>query len=343
MNPFQTRLIDAAAHGALILTSNKRLARHLSVAFDSVMQQQGHSVWPTPQIISLDGWLSCCLAEMDESWRLLDRFPAQRLWEQLIEEDSAESELELLQLSSTADKAQEAHQLLTEYQCQLDGLSLTDDQQAFLRWQRKYQDICRQQQWIDRSEIPTYVYYAITEGQIRLPRQILLAGFDQWSPTLQGLQDVADGQGAQVLKVQPEPLAAAQIHRHSCNDSRQEVEQAARWARNLLEQGVESIGVVVPDLSQRRSQIERIFRAQIDPAASIALSAEESAFSLSLGSLLKETGPIHAALEILSAGFRMTTDQASFLLRTPYLGGSLSESDKRAKLDVWIRSFRQQS
>ena len=342
MNDFHARLVKAAAAGALILTANKRLARHLRCAFDSAMQGLGKTVWPTPLMVSLDGWLSRSLAALDESRHLLDGFPALRLWEQLIEEESAGSELELLQLSATARKAQEAHQLLSAYRCRLEGRALTEDQRVFQQWRRRYQERCRQQQWLDRADLPELIFAAIREGRLAVPRQVLLAGFDQWSPVLQGLREAVEQQGGQLLDIQPEAQPAAAVQRLACSDARQEIEQAARWARQLLEQGVAAIGVVVPDLQMRRQRIERVFRDQIDPAASVALGEDESAFSLSLGAPLKELGPIHAALEILGAGFRLSIDQAGFLLRTPYLGGSQSEADQRAKLDVWLRSFRRQ-
>lgn len=343
MNNSQNRLIEAASIGALILTSNKRLARHLLAAFDRKMQEQGKSVWPTPQIVSFDGWLSRCLAELGESWRLLDGFPALRQWEQVIDEDAAGSELELLQLSATARKAQEADQLLTEYSCQVDSRWLTEDQKAFQRWRQRYQDIRQKNQWLDRAELPTLINSAMQEGRLDLPQQVMLAGFDQISPALLGLRKTVEAQGGKAQVVQAQPHPAAKIQQYPCTDSRQEIEQAARWARHLLEQGAESIGVVVPDLQKQRSCIERVFRAQIDPASSIALTEDESAFSLSLGSPLADAGPIHAGLEILATGFHISIDQASFLLRTPYLGGSQSESDSRARLDAWIRSFRQQT
>ncbi|NOY14085.1 MAG: hypothetical protein GXP51_10585 [Deltaproteobacteria bacterium] len=113
-------------------------------------------------------------------------------------------------------------------------------------------------------------------------------------------------------------------------------------ARGLLDRGADSIGIVVPDLQARRKQIERVFRQQIDPPADLQLQDNEAAFSLSLGAPLLEQGPIYAALQILGSGFQLSIDQAGFLLRTPYLGGSQREADRRAQLDSWLRSFRQQ-
>ena len=345
MTNARTRLIQAAADGALILTSNKRLARYLRSAYDSEMQQQGKSVWQTPQIVSLDGWLRQGLVALGKSWRLLDGFPAVRLWEEIIEGDSAGSELELLQLPATARRALEAHQLLTEYGCQLDGQPLTEDQQAFLRWQHKYQALCQRHQWLDSSEVPGLIVDAIRAGTLAVPRQLLLAGFDQLSPGLQSLQRIVEQQGRPAEVVRADVPISGCVKCYPCSDRTSEIEMAARWTRGLLEQGADSIsiGIVVPHLTTRPSQVERLFRGQIDPAASLTPGGDDASFSLSLGTPLAEMGPIHAALEILSTDFRMDIEQAGFLLRTPYLGGSRSEADSRSQLDARLRSFRQQT
>ena len=339
---FEQKIIAAAQSGALLLTANKRLARHLVQRFDHQMQEQGKSVWLSPQILSFEAWLHRCLTDLGEAWRLLEGFPAQRLWEQIIEEDSRGSELELLQLAATARKAQEAHQWTQTYGCRLDLFPLTEDQQAFRRWQASFLKTCRKQQWLDRADLSDLVFSAMTAGKLPRPKAVLLLGFDQRTPELEGLGRVIEGGGGNITELQPTIDPQARIARFACTDSHREVECAARWARQLLDQGAVSIGIVVPDLKARRQEIERIFRRQIDPEADLRLQ-EEVAFSLSLGAPRGEQGPVHAALEVLSAGFRLPLEQASFLLRTPYLGGAQAEADQRARLDSKLRSFRQQA
>ncbi len=342
MSETQQQIIAAAATGALVLTANKRLARYLITLFDQQMQQSGKQAWPTPEIVSFEGWLQRCLGQLDESWRMLDGFPALRLWEQLIEQASLGSELELLQISATARKAQEAHQRAIAYDIRWDDATLTEDQQVFRRWQGDYQQTCHKHHWLDRAELPKRLYSAMAAGELALPQEVLLVGFDQWSPELEGLRQLIEQANGQLLELQPKPRPQASCGSYPCPDPRQEVELAARWSRRLLEQGAASIGIVVPDLQVRRKEIERIFRQQIDPAADLQLQDEDAAFSLSLGAPLADQGPIYAALQILGAGYRLTVDQVGYLLRTPYLGGSQSEADRRARLDRWLRSFRQQ-
>ncbi len=71
MTPYLQKIISAAADGALVLTSNKRLSRHLQTAFDRQMLADGRAAWKTPQIYSFDGWMGRMFAELELDWRLL--------------------------------------------------------------------------------------------------------------------------------------------------------------------------------------------------------------------------------------------------------------------------------
>jgi ATP-dependent helicase/nuclease subunit B len=339
---FKQKVITAAVEGALILTVNKRLFRHLRDCFDQQMLGQGKSVWSTPQIVSFEGWLTQCLSELGEGWRLLNQQQQQCLWEEQIENSSRGTTLELLQLSKTAEKALQAHRLLNEYDLSLDDQQLTEDQRIFHSWQRSYQEQCRQHEWLDQGSLPKRICSALENGQIDVPQQVVLVGFDQLSPDLLRLMKTirAAGGCCDELSLQSEP--AGRIVSYAARDSHHEIESAARWVRYLLDQGAESIGVVVPDLQVRRRQIERIFREQIDPVATASLHDDEAIFSLSLGGPLAEQGVVYAALECLGIGRQLTLDLISFLLRTPYLAAANKETDSRARFDQKLRSFRQQ-
>ena len=340
---YQQKVMLAAAEGALILTANKRLFRYLRDQFDQQMLKQKKSVWPTPQIASYEGWLNQCLNDLGEGWRLLSQQQQQCLWEQQIENSSRGTTLELLQLSKTAEKALRAHRLLNEYDLSLDGQQLTEDQQVFYRWQRHYKELCQGHEWLDQSDLPKRICHALANGQLAVPQQVLLVGFDQLSPGILLLQQTVRSVGGSCDELSVHAEQTGQIVCYAARDSRHEIESAARWARHLLEQGVESIGIVVPDLRVQRRRIERIFRDQIDPQAIAALSDDEAVFSLSLGGPLAEQGIIYAALECLGIGTQLTLDQVSFLLRTPYLAGTGKEADSRALFDQKLRSFRQQT
>ncbi len=264
-----------------------------------------------------------------------------RLWERLIEETSRGSELELLQVSKTAEKAYEAFQSLAENDLTLEGCFLTDDQQVFHRWLTLFSAECDRQEWLDRSQLAIRICQALQDGDLALPQQILLVGFDQLPPGAELLGKTCRSLGGACDEFQLKTEVEPRVRQFAARDADQEIEYAARWARQLLDQGAESIGVVVFDLQSRRRKLERIFRDQIDPAAAAELQEEEANFSLSLGSPLAEQGVIHAACEILSTGYQLTLEQVSFLLRTPYLSGSQLEADSRARFGNRLQSFRQ--
>ncbi|SEA47297.1 probable DNA repair protein [Desulfuromusa kysingii] len=339
----QKMIIDAAADGALILTVNKRLYRYLRDLFEQEMLAKGEKVWATPQIASYESWLSQSLSDLGEGWRLLSQQQQKCLWEEAITISSHGSQLELLQLSKTAEKALQAHQLLNQYCLTLDNQRLTEDQQAFSLWQQHYKKLCLEQEWLDQSDLPARIIAALELGQIQSPEKVLLFGFDQFSPSLVQLMDCFRSLGARCQIVSVDPGKNIRISRFGARNSRDEIESAARWVRFLLDSGAESIGVVVPDLHLCRRQIERVFRHQIDPASTISLDADDSVFSLSLGGPLAEQGVVYAALEFLSVNHQVTLEQISFLLRTPYLDGAQHEADHRALFDKRLRSFRQQT
>lgn len=342
MADYLEKVLSAAVEGALVLTANKRLFRHLRDQFDQRMVAAGEQVWSTPQIFSFDGWLNRCLEELGDGWRLLNLHQQQWLWEQEIEASSRGSSLELLQLSKTAEKAIQAHRLLTEYDLTLEGECLTEDQQVFQRWRHNYQTLCQQRGCFDLGALPRQICAALVAGKLDMPQSLLLIGFDQLTPGLQRLMMLIRDSGGFCNEVFLQEGQPGQMTRYAACDSRHEIESAARWVRYHLDQGAESIGVVVPDLQLRRSQIERIFREQIDPAATVALHNEESIFGLSLGTPLADQGVVRAALECLGVGHQLSLDQISYLLRTPYLGGAEKEADSRARFDHKLHSFRQQ-
>lgn len=341
MSSYLKSILTEAAEGALVLTSNKRLSRFLRGRFDQWMLQQGRKAWPTPQILSLDAWFDRRASDLGLRWRLLQGHAEKRVWEQIIEEDSRGSEKELLQLAPTAEKARQAAQLLVEYQVSLEGLPLTEDQQYFKKWHQKYERLCSERGWLDRAGLAYLVFDAIRTGTLDCPQSLLLTGFDQDHPQLSKLREVVQELGGRILSLEADVATDLQAGRVCAMDPRHEIEIVACWARQMLEQGEVSIGIVVADLQARRRQIERVFRDQIDPAAALKRSGYEPVFGLSLGSSLSEQGPVFSALEILSIGPRLSLEQISGLLRNPYLKGCRSEADRRALFDRRLRSFRQ--
>ncbi len=332
-------LLEAIAGGALVLTVNKRLARSFRARYDAWMIASERGAWPTPQVFSFDAWLHRTLAVAGDDARLLDGMGSLRLWEQVIEQDLEKTGQALLQVAATARRAQEAHQLLSEYGGSPEELPLTEDHQAFLRWRAGYRESCRKGKWLEPVELAERISAGISEGTVAVPRQVMLVGFDEMTPRIRGLAEAMRNAGAEVREIPPLTEPQGELLRFESTDREDEVRSAARWARGLMERGEKNIGIIVTDLTGYRPLVERIFREEIDPDAVTRLDEEFERFSLSLGAPLAGQGPVMAALEILGVGYRPSIDTIGFLLRTPYLGGSQREAWQRARFDQKLRSF----
>lgn len=344
LSSFLQKVIDAACQGALVLSSNKRLMRHIHQAFDQQMLMQNLCVWPTPQIFSFDGWLSRQGALLDFNQTELSPVAARRVWEQIIEQEEGEGGKQLLQLGATADKAAQAAALLLDYEARLTDWPLTEDQQMFARWLDRYQQLCHENAWCDRAMLRQKIAVALQDGHLCCPEYLVLVGFDQPTPLLDQLCHQVKIRGGRVATFAPSRCPSSQ--QLSCGasaDPCQEVQAAARWARHLLQQESCSIGIVVVDLQQRRSLLEQAFRQQLEPASCLDLDLAPQLYSLSLGNSLSEQGPIHAALELLRLTHHCELEQISLLLRTPFFKGSQRESEARAQLDVRLRRLRRQT
>jgi len=340
---FSRALINAAADGALVLTANNRLARHLRSLHDERMLASGLSAWHTPFILSADEWLRKVLAEFGEGWRLLTPAAAQRLWEEVVEADTGDSPLGLLQVPASARRAREAHELLADYQAEAQFSELTEDHRAFSRWRERFRKACAAGDWIDPAERADRVCAAVAASRLPLPKSISIAGFEELPPWLHRIAAAARERGCRVLEAPPATEPVGDIELLACRDASDEVRRAACWARQLLQAGEGSVGVVVPDLAHYQSLIERIFREEIAPSSLLSLSGADNDLELTLGAPLAQQGPVAAALEFLSVGPQASLDVVSFLLRTPYLGGAVSESSGRARFEWSLRALRSES
>ncbi len=340
-NSFAQQVIAAVEQGAVVLTANKRLFRHLRTVYDRSMTEKGTLVWSAAPIFPYVTWLQQCLDRLGESRRLLSAYQQHHLWENCISSTTRGSALELMNLDRTTDTAVRAHNLLSEYDLIPELYDLTADQQMFCGWRRHYMHLCEEQQWLDEGTLTIRVLGAFAEKQLPLPQKILLVGFDQLPPGVIKLKALMNECGVPCRELDMSEGAEGRVVRFAAADEDDETLRMSRWVRLLLEQGVESIGVVVPDLQRRRAQIERSLRQQIDPLAAVRFD-ETSLFGLSLGSPLAQQGVIAAALACLDVQPQMTMDRISCLIRTPFITGSQQEADRRALFDRRLRSFQQQ-
>lgn len=273
----------------------------------------------------------------------------QVLWEQIIEEETQERPL--LQIGAAARSARQAWGLLRQFRLRPDALvePLPDDPAAFRQWARHFEELCRRNNWADESALPDLVGDLFRNKTLELRGRIACVGFDNPSPQMAELFDTT---GCQTLDLEqaPEPRVA---RRASFADPAAELDAAARWARGLLESaareaesegtpaGLPSIAIVVPDLSDRRAAVERVFADRLHPAAVLPGSAAAPVplFNISMGLPLAQVPVVRAALLVLELlGYEEPPlETVGAVLRSPFFSGGEAEFTARGAVDAELR------
>ncbi|HHJ80242.1 MAG TPA: PD-(D/E)XK nuclease family protein, partial [Candidatus Tenderia electrophaga] len=336
-------LMKKLAAGSTVLTVNSRLALHLHKDYQAWQQQQGQRCWPTPQIIPWNNWLQlqwqeCEFLRGGELPLMLAAEQCQTVWEAIIQS----SPEVLLNIPATARSAMQAWRVLQQWNLPLEVLVDDDnpDSRAFYGWAMAFQQRCQQRHWLDEASLPSWLCQAMQAGELPLPGHVLLMGFDELTPQHRAVIEVMQGQGVEVESLEPAAAERSGVSLLSCADSLSEIRQVALWLRYWLARDeTAAIGVVVPDLSDLRDDIERIFDEVLLPGAVLDLEQKPlRPYNISLGQPMAQLPLIYSALNLLSA-LHGSTSLASWsrLLLSPYLGGADQELSLRAQLDAALR------
>ena len=321
--------------GATVLTPTERLSRELTRQVGLAHRRRGRTSWPTPDVLPFDAfirrlWREWLIDAEGSAPVLLTPLQERTVFEHVI----AESEHDLpLQIGSTARAALEAWRLVHAWQIPLSDSRFTtaDDSDAFLRWARAFEDRCGRGNWLDTARLPAFIVDGLRGGSLEAPSRVALAGFDELTPQQKSLL-------AALPHVEP---AAAPAHdsapaQTELSDAAEEFEQAAQWARGLLERDPAArIGVIVPNLAECRAQVDRIFREILHPGAFVT---GLRAYHIALGLALADYPIVAAALLALESGLpRIPADRVGMLLRSPFIGNASVDIRARADADLRLR------
>ncbi len=342
-----TDLFESLADGATLVTVNERLARDLRLAYGLSRQAAGEGAWERPRIIGWQSWLNsshaaladAALAGAEPPPPLLDPPRAQVFWEQLIA--AAPGAEQLMQPAAAARLAADAWALSRSHGIDIARIRAQGgpDAVAFAGWAEAYAARLAATGWLDPADLPDLIAAAIRERRLAVPARMVLAGFDELTPAQVAVLDALRAQGCAVSEHEFVTPGSGAPHRVALADAEAEVGAAARWARaRLTANPTARIGVVVPDLADRRHQLARVFAAELAPAAAGAPQPAPMPFNISLGRPLDDYPVVDAAcliLELVSG--RVPITQLGRLLRSPFLGESERERNARAALDARLR------
>lgn len=328
--------------GMPVLTVNTRLSRHIRKTYDARMKEDGHGAWETPVIMPLFAWMEGLWGGPAGGRPLLSSTRRRALWERIVSGDGSFKAGALLLPGGITDAALEAYSLLKEYNLSLDKdeIYLTEEAKALKRWIRAYEDELETLGFIDGAGIAGRLSGYIEMGKIPAPGGVVLAGFDELTPSLSSFLRSLERRGAEIIFWPEAPGSAACLPEAALTirpfaDEEEEVAQAARWARKTVRPGVR-IGFIVPELRRYRGLILREFAAELDPSSVLPGVDEKKVFNVSLGAPLYDEPLVSSALDILSIGEgKEELERFSRVFYQPFLAPGLRF--ELARIDAVLR------
>src|SRR6267142_572437 len=330
MELFQ-RLAEGHAARITVVTPNLRISRVLASEFDSFQVAKGLTVWEAPDILPFGAfverlWEDALYSALgDKLPLLLTPVQEQQLWQEVIA--SSREGKDLLFTETAAVHCRDAWRLLHEWR--IEAGRGNEDHSAFSEWVKQYEKETLGD--IDAARLPDLVAGLL--DKLTKPKLLVAYAFDIVPPqTAEFLRHF------EFVEVKPEAVQGSSF-RTSFASAKEELETAARWARARLEEGRARIGVVVPQLAQRRKEVVRVFSRVMRPGHHLP-GAEKAPlpFNVSLGEPLSNYALVNTALLLLEfSNTGIPFEKASRLIRSPFLAGAESEMARRATLDVRLR------
>src|SRR5882762_8113418 len=318
------RLALGRVAGVTVVTPNKRLSQALMLEFDAFQIGKGLSVWEAPDILPFgafvqrlyeDGLYADLSAELP---MLLTPAQEEELWKQVVGGSG------LLAVEGAAAKCRDAWNLANLWRIRPGAGN--QDTEAFARWLTHYKK--KTENDLDTPRLPDALQRFLPE--LKRPKLVVAYAFDILPPQT---KEFLDALGTEIAFCRPDPRSAT-VSRAAFDSAKHEIETAARWARARLEAGATRIGVVIPSLGEKRKEVVRVFSRVMRPGG------EKTAmpFNVSLGTPLQEFPIVNAALTVLHfSQEEISFEEASRIVRSPFIDGAEGELGARMKLEARLR------
>jgi len=323
----------AVQAGHTILAPNTELAAALHDAIERAYRAAGLEIWATPRVRDFGGWLReqhvhSQLAD-STSPRLLSDIEERELWRSLIE--AGESGPDFLEPAAAARSARRARRTLYEYGIPLRAVAEqgagSEESEAFLGWNRRFGERCRDMHWIGADELLGRA------GPATVPLSWIES--PAWRPMA---RQWLERHGRRLAPPFNVSRRTSLLHAASAAS---EFAAIADWARaNLRAQPGFRAWVCIPDLQQRREEIVDALDAALVPQRfAVAVADSPAPYAVAGGTPLERFAPVHAALSFLSAvEGAIPFERFSVLLRAPEWQSSTADAGASALLDVLLRA-----
>ena len=333
-------LVPAIDDGASVVTANRRLARALDIEYADRAIRAGRAAWASPTIAHYARWLRGLLehAPSEQARLHLGSQAGRVLWESCLAAELGEHPTNSDDIAGLAHKAQDAWKQARAFDLSADQLAAAarnHDQSVFARAAKRYAATLDERRWVDDAELEHHVSRLLADGLLRVPQQLVMVGFDRFTPARRALCARLEARGTALEW--PEPHGAGSIPAGAYRDQDAELRAAGVWARQALARDPQArVGIVVTELEQDPLRVTRLVREGFVPGWQTGPAQWQ--VNVSLGSRLDSYPLIAVALLAMRWLFEpLTSPQLGMLLRSDLIG--VSTSDARSRLELKLRSM----
>ena len=329
---------DKLEKGSLILTPNRRIRAKMLQSF-AQRKSASASAWNTPNVHSLEGWVQSQFEEAvyqslesEQPSTTLSADQEISIWEQVIAATQAQSGI--LSPRAAAEQAAKAYKTMCLWQEEVDPQTFKDTEatEAFAGWVQNFESVCHLLNVLPTAKVPSVLLESYEQGVLSPVEEITLVGFDDIPPVYEAIFALA-GKTQTREEVRPVPEGKASLV--AARDERDEIRLAAMWAQSIVSQEQKTVGIIVPDLGQRRDEVHRVFSEVLDPHhLRVDVNDYAPVFNISAGQPLFTQPLVAAAMDVLALNRQdIDADIIKRVMLSPLLGGGVHESKQRAR--VW--------
>ena len=334
-----TELSEVIRRGGAVLVPSRQRAHAARLAYAAAELAQGRRVWATPDILTVDAWLTRAVERhavtaSAELPRVLSPAEEWFLWRQCTSE--ATGELQLVNRGALAESLRRASAIAADFGIDVRGVrppelsvsgseDMPGTETALLaEVQRAVDERC---QLLGAATVASLV-----AGIPAAEQQVIAAGFLTLPPRLRPFVSSANDQ-AQVTASRPNVVIAA--------DELDELERIAQWCREHVARDRDvRILIALTGSPGTRERLATLIRQAVNPANVFQPEPSGDADGLVViegGSPLARVPAVAHALSTLSwlGGSAGDFEAVSAWLRAPYwqTPGAVG----RARLDLWLR------
>ncbi|KTD40384.1 PD-(D/E)XK nuclease family protein [Legionella parisiensis] len=246
---------------------------------------------------------------------LLNSTQCQYLWRQMIQAETSitYSEGLLQSIISAWERCQ-----LWQINMEDPAFYYTAQTRQFQQWWQLFDKKLKQNHLITEYQL---VPYLLNANSSLFSQDVVWICFDDFTPQQVLLQEHLTRKGfAQYQYDLKKKSSRTEVF--AAQDTKEEYQQLMAWLHLKIQEGNQSIGVVVPNLEQESNSLQRILAHHFEP----------SYFNISLGQSLNNFPLVaHALCWLNLDDTYLNPHQAGLLLQSAYLGGSKEEFQGRSE------------